>query len=254
METFEEIAKSVRRDVLEMIYEAQTSHIGSNFSAIDILVVLFDLMTEKDNFILSKSWAAASVYSLLARRGDIPKEDLKTYCKENSPLIGLINHEVPGVEFGSGAMGHGLPVAVGMALAKKRNGEKGNVYCLMSDGEMNCGTTWECALFAAHHELDNLVVVVDYNKFQAMGKTNEILNLEPLIGKWNMFNWWIRSCDGHNFTDIHNTLVCSVSKMPHMIIADTIKGKGVSFMEDKLEWHYKAPNSEEYQQALKELE
>ena len=257
-------AKEIRKTVLRMIYEAQTSHIGSNFSAVDILVVLFSLMGKNDHFILSKSWAAATVYALLADRGDFPKELLDTYCKPQSELIGLISHKVPGVEFGAGAMGHGLPVACGMALAKKMKKEEGKVFVLMSDGEMDCGTTWECALFASHHKLNNLIVIVDFNKWQATGRTKEVLNIEPLKDKWISFNWVVTEINGHNFEQIKYALFGEIEKFrdlfssPEVIIAHTVKGSGgdtaCEIFEDKLEWHYKAPNKDEYAKALQELE
>lgn len=260
VENYKKTALEARKKVLEMIYRAQTSHIGSNFSSIDVLTVLYsiadidkDLKEDRDRIVVSKGWVAASVYFFLAEKGIIPKGDLETYCKEGSKYIGLVEPSVRGVEAAGGSMGFGLPFGIGFALAKKIKKEKGRVFVLMSDGEMDCGTTWESALIGAHHELDNLVVVVDFNGLQAMGKVKEILNIEPLKDKWQAFGWEVREIDGHNFKEIEKFLLEPVSQKPVVIIARTIKGKGVSFMEGNNTYHYKAPSDEEYQKALKEL-
>ena len=181
---------------------------------------------------------------------------METYCKEGSKYIGLAEPSIRGIEAAGGSMGFGLPFGVGFALAKKVKKEKGKVFVLMSDGEMQIGTTWESALIGAHHKLDNLFVIVDYNKLQAMGEVKEILNIEPLKDKWEAFGWEVREIDGHNFNDIEKSLTSPpLSKeKPVVIIANTIKGKGVSFMENDNLYHYKALSDEEYQKALKELE
>jgi len=260
---YKKIAAEARKVVLRLIYQAQTSHIGSNFSAIDILAVLYnianidkDLKEDRDRIVVSKGWVAASVYYFLAEKGIIPKEDLETYCKEGSKYIGLVEPYVRGIEAAGGSMGFGLPFGVGFALAKKIKKEKGKVFILMSDGEMQIGTTWESALIAAHHKLDNLFVIVDFNKLQAMGYVKEILNIEPLKDKWKAFGWDVREIDGHNFEEIEKTLIGPAlgDGKPRVIIARTIKGKGVSFLEGNNIYHYKAPSDEEYQAALKELE
>ncbi len=257
---YKKIANEVRKTVLRLIYQAQTSHIGSNFSCIDILTVLYnianidkDLKEDRDRIVISKGWVAASIYYFLSEKGIIPKEDLKTYCKDDSKYIGLLEPSVRGVEAAGGSMGFGLPFGVGFALAKKVKREKGKTFVLMSDGEMDCGTSWESALIAAHHKLDNLFVVVDFNGLQAMGRVKEILNVEPLKDKWQAFGWEVREIDGHNFEEIEKALT-SISDKPVMIIAKTVKGKGVSFMEGDNIWHYKAPSEEEYKKALEELE
>jgi len=237
---YKQIATAARKKVLEMIYQAQTSHIGSNFSSIDILTVLYnianidkELREDRDRIVTSKGWVAASVYYFLAQKGIIPKEDLETYCEEGSKYIGLVEPNVRGIEAAGGSMGFGLPFGVGFALAKKIKREKGKVFVLMSDGEMDCGTTWESALIGAHHKLDNLVVIVDFNGLQAMGKVEEILNIEPLKDKWKAFGWEVRQIDGHNFEEIEKALTepATAKEKPMVIIARTIKGKGVSFME-----------------------
>jgi transketolase len=261
--SYKKIANGIRRKVLGMVYEAQTSHIGSNLSCIDILAVLyFGIMKPEDKFILSKGWAAASVYAILAEKGYFSSKDLDSYCKVNkrgepvTPYMGLISHKVKGVACSTGAMGHGLPIGLGMALAKKFNKEKGRVFALLSDGEMDCGTTWESALFASHNKLDNLVVLIDYNKLQAFGKTNEVLNLEPLKEKWQSFGWQVKEIDGHSFAEIENVLakIPFEEKKPSLLIAHTVKGKGVSFMENKIGWHYWSISKKDYEKAIAELE
>ena len=259
---YKKIALEARKAVLHLIYQAQTSHIGSNFSCIDILTVLYnianidkDLKEDRDRIAISKGWVAASVYYFLAEKGIIPKEDLKTYCKEGSKYIGLVEPYVRVIEAAGGSMGFGLPFGIGFALAKKLKKEKGKVFVLMSDGEMQTGTTWESAFIASHHNLDNLFVIVDVNELKAMGRVKEILNIEPLKDKWEVFGWEVREIDGHNFEEIEKSLTGShlYKGKPIIIIAKTIKGKGVSFMEGNNLYHYKAPSDEEYQKALKEL-
>ncbi len=258
---YTEKALEVRKTVLRLVHQAQTSHIGSNFSCIDILTVLYDianvdkdLKEDRDRIVISKGWVAASVYYFLAEKGIIPKEDMETYCKDGSKYIGLVEPYVRGIEAAGGSMGFGFPFAVGFALAKKLKKENGKVFVLMSDGEMQIGTTWESAMIGAHHKLDNLFVIVDANGLQGMGKVEEILNIEPLKDKWEAFGWEVRKIDGHNFEDIEKSLTSqSHEGRPTVIIAKTIKGKGVSFMEKNNLYHYKATSDEEYQRALKEL-
>jgi len=257
---YKKIALEARKAVLKMVYEVQTSHISSNFSCIDILAVLYnianvdkDLKEDRDRIVVSKGWVAAAVYYFLAEKGIILKEDLKTYCKDKSKYVGLAEPYVRGIEAAGGSMGFGLPFGTGFALAKKIKKEKGKVFVLMSDGEMQIGTTWESALIASQHKLDNLFVVVDANDLQAMGKVKEILDIEPLEDKWKAFGWEVRKIDGHNFKEIEDSLSGSCEGKPQVIIAKTIKGKGVSFMEGNNLYHYKAPSEEEYQKALKEL-
>lgn len=256
IKNYEQIALEARKKVLELIYKAQTSHVGSNFSCIDLLTVIFEKSDlDKDKIILSKGWAAASLYYFLWRKGRITKEELDSYCQPGSKFIGLAEPIIPEIPAAGGSMGFGLPFGVGFALAKKIKKEEGKIYVLMSDGEMQCGTTWESALIANHQRLDNLFVIVDVNELQAMGKVKEILNIEPLKDKWKTFGWEVREIDGHNFEEIEKalTLVPLEKEKPIVIIARTIKGKGVSFMEGNNIWHYKAPSEEEYQRALKEL-
>lgn len=254
---YKKIAKEARKKVLELIHKAQTSHVGSNFSCIDLLTVLFERADlDKDKIILSKGWAAASLYYFLWRKGKITKEELDSYCQPGSKFIGLAEPIIPDIPAAGGSMGFGLPFGVGFALAKRIKKEEGKISVLMSDGEMQIGTTWESALLAVHHKLDNLSVIVDFNGLQAMGKVKDILDIEPLKDKWKAFGWEVREIDGHNLEEIESSLASQSAEKgkPVAIIARTIKGKGVSFMEGENLYHYKAPSDEEYQKALKELE
>lgn len=262
MPHYKRMATEARIKVLEMIYRAQTSHIGSNLSALDILTVLYAgvarnldsrLKKNRDRIIASKGWVAASMYYFLAQKGIVPEGALATYCKPGSKYIGLAEPFVRGIEAAGGAMGHGLPMATGMAFGAKRAGETWRTYVVMSDGEMDCGTTWESALLAAHHKLDNLTVIVDYNKWQAIGRTNEVLNLEPLRDKWNAFGWKTLEIDGHNYREIEAALNHRPKNKPVAIIAHTVKGKGGSEMEDKIEWHYRNIPDDVYERAMAEL-
>ncbi len=264
---YSQIAKEIRKKVLRMSFRSKTAHIGSSLSEVDILTVLyFKILSidpqnpEKDNrdrFVLSKGHGAAGLYAALAQRGFFGQGLLNTYCQDGSDLPGHSTKKcVPGVEVSTGSLGHGLPMACGMALVGKRDSKDYRVFVLMSDGEMEEGTTWEAALFASHHKLDNLVVLVDYNKLQALGRTNEVLNLEPLKDKWESFGWKVKEINGHNFQEIENALseLPFEQTKPSLVIAHTIKGKGVSFMEDKLEWHYKNLDEALLEKALRELD
>lgn len=257
MSDYRKIATEARKTVLMMIHKAQSSHIGSNFSCIDILSVLFEKMdVKKDKFIASKGWVAASVYYFLAQKGIIPKEDLERYWKPGEEkYIGLVEpHGVFGLEFAGGSMGFGIPGGVGFALAKKLNNEDGKIYVLASDGEMQIGTTWESVLIAKQHNLSNLVVLVDNNRLQAMGAVKDIVNIEPLDGRVESFGWAVQRVNGHDFGEIESALGKLSNSSPNVIICNTIKGKGVSFMENNNLYHYKMLSKEEYDRALKELE
>lgn len=250
---YKETANEIRKTVLGMLFKAQTSHIGSNFSCIDILTVLYENKKEEDEIIISKGWAAAAVYSLLSYKGIIPKEDLLSYCEPGSPYIGLLEPTVKGVKVAGGSMGYGLPFGVGFALSKKIKSEKGRVYVLMSDGEQAIGTTWESALIAAHHKLDNLTVFIDNNKFQAMGKTDDILKVD-LPKTWDSFGWLGNEIDGHDFKQIEAIITDrDFYKKPYVAIANTIKGKGVKEFENNNLYHYKNLTNEEYENAMREL-
>ena len=249
---YKEVAKQARIKVLEMIHKAGTSHIGSNFSIIDVATVLYDKADlTKDRIIWSKGWAAATAYYFLAKKGVIPEDDLDTFCQPGSNYIGLAEPTVKGIDFAGGSMGMGLPAGVGYALSKKMKGEDGTVYVIMSDGELAIGTTWESALIAGHHHLDNLVVIIDSNGFQAMGRTEDVLSsgFPAIYGE----GWSYDRIDGHNFKEIEAHLRLRGQNCPRVVNATTTKGKGVSFMENLLDWHYKNVDEVDYQRALKEL-
>ncbi len=257
MPDYAKIAKDARLKVLDMIYKAQTSHIGSNFSCIDILTVLFEKIDlSKDRFVLSAGWKAASLYYFLWRKGRITTEELDSYCQEGSKFIGLAEPIIPEIQIAGGSMGLGLPGAVGLALAKKLKGEEGTVYCLMSDGEVAIGTTWESLLIAIHHKLDNLVILIDWNGYQAMGKTGDILKIFMPMGAYR----YGINLPGHDFNEIAKALKDKgkpkegpYSDTPLVLKFNTIKGKGVSFMENQNIYHYKQLSEEEYEKAKKEL-
>lgn len=261
MPDYKAIATAARKRVLEMVYRAQSSHIGSNLSAVDILTVLFEKMDlGKDKLVVSKGWIAAAVYYFLAQKGVIPEGDLPRYCQpEETEYIGLIEpHGKFGLEFAGGSMGYGLPAGVGFALAKKLNKDspagEGKIHVVMSDGEMQIGTTWESILIARQHKLANLIVWVDNNKLQAMGPTKEIVDIEPLDEKLTTFGWAVQRIDGHDFQAIEQALQKISGDNPNMIICDTVKGKGVSFMENENLWHYANIKEDDYKKALRELE
>ena len=261
-----EFARRIRAHALRMVFAAKSSHIGSCLSMADILAVLYTRVLrinparpsdpERDRFILSKGHAAAILYAALAERGFFSTTALQTYCSEGSDLTGHISHAVPGVEVSTGSLGHGLPIAVGMALVAKAEGKAIHTYCLLSDGECDEGSNWEAILFAPHHKLDNLVAIVDFNKIQSFGRVSEVLNLDPFAEKWRAFGWHTIEVDGHDIGALERVFADApaVRGKPTAIIAHTLKGKGVSFMEDKLEWHYKSPSSDQLAAALAEVD
>lgn len=260
------LARTIRRLSLEMVTAARASHIGSALSIADIVAVLYGRVLQvrpaeprwpgRDRFILSKGHACVAVYAALAARGFLPEAQLKTYGADHSLLMNHISHHVPGVEFSTGSLGHGLPFGVGKALAARRQGAAWRTFVLMSDGELGEGSNWEAALFAAHHGLDNLVAVIDYNKLQSLTTVARTLGVEPLADKWRAFGWAVREADGHD----HDALAAALDAMPWesgrpgVLIAHTTKGKGVSFMEDRVEWHYRSPSADQLAQALGEIE
>jgi transketolase len=261
-----ELARKVRQHVVQMTHNAKTSHVGSSLSCTDILATLYGAvlrydpanprMPDRDRLVISKGHAAAAVYATLAEAGFFDPAELDQYCQNGSRFFGHVTHgKVPGVELSSGSLGHGLSVSCGMALALKRQGKPGRVFCLMSDGECDEGSNWEAILFAPHHKLDNLTVIVDYNHIQSLGATKDILDLEPFEGKWKAFNWGVRTVDGHDVPGLLATLGELPLKpgAPTCIIANTIKGKGVSFMENTVLWHYRCPTDDDLAKAKKEL-
>jgi transketolase len=262
-----EFAKRIRKHVITMTSRANASHIGSSLSIADILAVLYGRVlrfdparpdwADRDRFLLSKGHACAAFYAALAESGFFPKEWLETYYLDGTHLAGHATHKgTPGVELSTGSLGHALPVACGMTLAAKRDEKDYRAFVVLSDGECDEGSNWEAALFAGHHRLDNLVVVIDYNKIQSLGRVEEVMDLQPLAEKWRAFNWGVRELDGHDLAELENALssVPFESGKPSCVVANTVKGKGVSFMEDKLVWHYTAPKGDELANALAEVE
>lgn len=210
----------------------------------------------RDRFILSKGHGCAGLYAVLAETGFFPIDWLDTFYENGSRLAGHASHmDVPGVEISTGSLGHGLSIAAGMALSGKRDGADYRVVALLSDGECDEGSTWEPALFAPHHRLDNLVAIIDYNKIQSLGRVEEVLDLAPLADKWQNFGWGVREIDGHDIEDIADVLTALPLEQdrPTCVIAHTVKGKGVGFMEDKLLWHYRSPQGPEFEAAREEL-
>lgn len=261
----ENIAKLLRAHALRMVHASKASHLGSCLSMADILAALYwDVLRlkpddpewpDRDRFILSKGHGAAILYATLAERGFFSPSELANYCLSGSRLTGHATSGVPGVELSSGSLGHGLPVACGMALAAKRGKLPFRVFALLSDGELDEGSNWESFLFAPQHQLDNLTVIIDYNKIQSFGRVDDILALEPLADKLRAFRWAVEEIDGHNFEQILNALdgIPLSAGKPTAIIAHTVKGCGISFMEDLLAWHYSSPTEEQVKQGLAEL-
>ena len=264
--TVQILAKNIRRLSLQMVARSRASHIASALSISDIVAVLYSdvlcinptqpEMPGRDRFILSKGHACVAVYAALAEKGFFPVSKLESYGQDNSDLMNHISHKVPGVEFSTGALGHGLPFGVGKALAAKRLRADWRVFVLLSDGEMDEGSNWEALMFAAHHRLDNVAAIIDYNKLQSLATVEKTLGLEPLAAKLQAFGWSVREVDGHDHDQLNDALgsVPWESGKPSILIAHTIKGKGISFMENKVEWHYRSPSLEQLEQALTELD
>jgi transketolase len=260
----EVMARAIRKNALQMVYRAKASHIGSALSIADILAVLYGqvmqhdpskpLDQKRDRFILSKGHACVAVYAALAEVGYISHEDLLSYGQDFSPLMNHISHKVPGVEFSTGALGHGLPFGVGKALAARSRREDWTTYVLLGDGEMDEGSNWEALMFASHHRLSNLVAIIDCNNLQSLTTVTETLSLEPLAEKLLAFGCEVLEINGHDHASLIKTLSYSSKKKPRAVIARTTKGKGVSFMENQVDWHYRNPDDKQLACALKELE
>ncbi len=260
------LARRIRQHALQMSHRAKSAHVGTSLSMADLLAVLYGAVLrvrphepewpDRDRFILSKGHGCAGVYGVLAEVGFFPLAWLDDFYQNGSRLAGHITHTgVPGVEVSTGSLGHGLSIACGMALVGKREERPYRVFALVSDGECDEGSTWEAALFAPNHALDNLVAIVDYNKIQSLGSVKEVLDLDPLARKWETFGWVTREIDGHNVQEIASALgaIPFNPGRASCVIAHTVKGKGVSFMENKLLWHYRSPDDEELRRALAEL-
>ncbi len=265
IDQIKELSAKIRRLSVEMVYRAKASHIGGALSMADILAVLYSGILkvnasnpdweERDRFVLSKGHSCTSLYAVLALKGFFPHDELLTYAQNGSLLLSHTSHYIPGVELSAGSLGHALPVCCGLALAAKRKMKDWMTYCIVSDGELDEGSNWESILFAPQMKLDNLVLIVDYNKIQSLGAVSEVIDLYPLDEKFKAFRWDVAEVDGHD----HQALLTAFKNLknntekPKVIIAHTIKGKGVSFMEDKLLWHYKSPSQSEFDKAIHEL-
>ncbi len=258
-----QITKNIRKAVLLMNHRSNASHSGSALSIVELLTVLYFKYLnvdpknpkdkKRDKFILSKGHASSALYATLAERGFFDKIVLDKFYVDGGILPGHIDMEAaPGLECAAGSLGHGLSIGLGMAIAAKYQKLKSKVIVMISDGELNEGSIWEPLLLAPHLKLNNLTVIIDYNKIQSFGITNEVINLEPLGDKLKSFNWHVIEINGHDMNEIETSLNLITTK-PKLIIAHTVKGKGVSFMENKLEWHYRSPNKELLEQAFEEL-
>ncbi len=245
------ISSEVRKKIIEISFKSGSSHVGSNLSIVEILVTIyyFFIKKNKSEFILSKGHAALSLYCVLGKFKFIDNNLLEKYGTNYTKLMSHVSHKVNGVTFSTGSLGHGLPYASGRAYINKKK----KYYVLLSDGELNEGSNWEALLFIGHHKLTNLILIIDYNKIQSFGFVKNILRIEPIKKKFLAFGFFVSEIDGHNINKIFKVLKKKTT-LPHVIIAHTTKGKGVSFMENKLLWHYKSPNRDEFLNAIKEIE
>ena len=262
----QEIAKKARRNILEQVYSAKSGHPGGALSCIDILTVLYftqmnvnpkePKMEDRDKLVLSKGHASAALYAILAEKGFFKKEELKEFRKLGSRLQGHPDlNKLPGVDMSAGSLGQGLSSACGMALASKLKKQGNKIYCIVGDGELQEGQIWEAAMTASHYKLDNLCLIVDNNNLQIDGKINEVMSPYPIVQKLESFGFEVLEVNGHNIEKLLEVLKYStkVENKPTAIVANTVKGKGISFMEDRAEWHGKAPSQEEYEKAIDEL-
>ena len=260
-----QFAREIRAQTVQMVHRVNASHVGGGLSMADLLAVLYGeilkvnpsepRLSERDRFVLSKGHTCAALYATLALKGFLPVEELQQFGQDGSRLMTHISHKVPGVEFSTGSLGHGLGFACGKALAAKRQNKNWRVFTMLSDGELDEGSNWEAILFAPHHRLDNLVAIVDYNKIQSLGDVKEVLDLHPLAEKFRAFNWAVKEIDGHDHAVISTTLKALPFEpgKPSCLIAHTVKGKGVDYMENQLLWHYRTPNAEQVKSALEQL-
>ncbi|WP_157065160.1 transketolase [Amphibacillus sediminis] len=258
-------ALEIRKDVIEMIFHAKTGHTGSDLSCTDILVALYyDVMNidprnpddpDRDRYIQSKGHAAEVYWAVLADKGFIEKEELKTFSAFGSRLIGHPNNKVDGVEMNTGSLGHGLSIATGIALAAKMDNKSYHTFTLLGDGELAEGSVWEGAMAAAHYQLDNLTAIIDRNGLQITGASEDVMKVEPLANKWRAFGWEVIEVDGNDIHALSEELHKQpVDGKPTCIIAHTVKGKGISMAENAAGWHHRVPNQEEYDQAIAELD
>ena len=259
-------AEKIRKRIIEIIYRAKGGHTGGSLSSADILTALYfnvlnvdpknPEMQNRDRFILSKGHSVECLYCVLAEAGFFNDDILDTYGQFNSILAGHPTRKVPGVELNSGALGHGLSVGAGMAIAAKTDNAPFRVFVLMGDGEQDEGSIYEAAMAASHYKLDNLIAIIDRNMLQISGNTEKIMNLEPMKKRWESFGWAVMQTDGHSISRMINIFRKIPVKpgKPHLIIARTIKGKGVSFIENNMKWHHGVPDEEQFQQAIKEID
>ena len=254
-----ELSYQIRSLSAKIIHKAKSSHIGSVFSAADIIAIIyskylnFDGNKFTDKFILSKGHACAGVYSALNVIGLLDDKELETYASNNSNLMAHISHKVQHVEFSTGSLGHGLPFGIGKSIALKNSGSTGHVYVLLSDGELDEGSNWEGFLFAGHHKISNLTILIDYNKMQSFGSTTKTLDLEPLVEKIKSFNLNVNICDGHDFKKLSKAIENKSLNSTNAIICNTVKGFPIDFMENKVKWHYAPPNDEQILSIQKQL-
>ncbi|MGG4145308.1 transketolase [Paenibacillus algorifonticola] len=265
IKALQEKAIHIRMELLRMIHGAKTGHTGGSLSNTDILTALYykimniDPLNPKDpnrdRFIASKGHSVESLWCILADCGFFPKEELNTFSQFGTKLIGHPNNKVPGIEMNTGALGHGLAISVGMALAAKRDGKSYRVFCLMGDGEQAEGSVWEAAMAGAHYKLDNLVGIVDRNRLQISGSTEDVMGLDPLDEKWTSFGWNVIDLDGNDLEALVKAFesIPTVPNKPTLIMANTVKGKGISFAENVPHWHHHVPSDEELAKALAEL-
>lgn len=260
-----ELAKQIRLSALEMVNLGGSSHIGSILSVADIIAVLYasimkyepknPKMIDRDRLILSKGHAGAIIYAALAKLGFFSSSQLKLHCKDGSKFAGHVSHDdIPGIEVSTGSLGHGLSIATGMALYGKLRQKQHRVFCILGDGEMNEGSNWEAISFAAHHKLSNLFFIIDKNNLQGCGFTKDVLSMEPLNEKLKSFGCDVKEINGHCHEELYNSLSQKNSNKPHVIVANTVKGKGVSFMEGSLEWHYRTPLNDDFKKAISDVE
>jgi len=265
IQQLKDIARELRRDIVQSIYEAGSGHPGGSLSELEILIALYfctmrhdpanPQWPDRDRLILSKGHASPGLYAVLARAGYLPVEELATFRKANSRLQGHAHPMTPGVEMNSGSLGMGLSFALGCALAARLDGKNYMVYAVLGDGECDEGEVWEAAMAAAHHKATNLIAFIDRNRIQNDRFTDEVMSLEPLAQKWRSFGWRVFGTNGHDIEALLDTIAKAQTRRtkPTVIIADTVKGKGVSFMENNPAFHGRAPNREEFEQAMKEL-
>jgi transketolase len=258
---FEEISKAVRRNIIGMAHRSKCAHVGSALSCVDILTALyFDRLrlepwSERDIFVLSKAHGAMALYSVLAERGIMPREMLSGYFAENGTLPGHLDRfAAKGIETSGGSLGHGFNIALGMAFGFKKSGSDRQVYTVIGDGESEEGSIWEGALFGSRLGIDNFTVIVDFNNLQGYGRPSEICHYENLRAKWESFGWTCFEVSGHSFEELMAAFATPPAGRPKVIIARTTKGKGISFMEDQLIWHYYIVTDEIWDKALRELQ